>query len=166
MLNSHWPSQHSLPTPWTGVCAVRSAYRQGLWEADSTNHVPFPEKWSSQGRQRASLVAQSVKNLPAMWKTWVRSLGWEDDLEDGMATLSSVLARRIPWTEEPGGLRSTGSQRGEHDSDQARKARTNKPNRRKTKTPDVYYNVLVCLIKCNQICNEDFVLSYSDYTAP
>ena len=51
-----------------------------------------------------SLVAQTVKNLPAMWEIWVRSLGWEDPLEKGMATLSSILAWRIPWTEEPGEL--------------------------------------------------------------
>ena len=44
-----------------------------------------------------------VKNLPATQETWVRSLGWEDPLEEGMATHSSVLAWRIPWTEEPGG---------------------------------------------------------------
>ena len=55
-------------------------------------------------------MAQMAKNLPAMWETWVRSLGWEDPLEEGMATRSSVLAWRIPWTEEPGGLRSIGSQ--------------------------------------------------------
>ena len=52
----------------------------------------------------ASLVAQLVKNLPAMQETWVRSLGWEDPLEKGKATHSSILAWRIPWTEEPGGL--------------------------------------------------------------
>ena len=46
----------------------------------------------------ASLVAQLVKNLPAMWETWVRSLGWENPLEHGMATHSSILAWRIPWT--------------------------------------------------------------------
>ena len=56
-------------------------------------------------------VAQTVKNLPAMWETRVRSLGWEDPLEKGMATHSSILAWRIPWTEEPGGLQSLGSQR-------------------------------------------------------
>ena len=60
-------------------------------------------------------VAQTVKNLPAMWETWVRSLGWEDPLEEGMATQSSTLAWRIPWTEEPGGLQSMGSQRVRHD---------------------------------------------------
>ena len=51
----------------------------------------------------ASLVAQVVKNPPAMWETWVQSLGWEDPLEEGMATHSSVLGWRIPWPEEPGG---------------------------------------------------------------
>ena len=49
----------------------------------------------------ASLVAQMVKNLPAMWETWAQSLGWEDPLEKGMATQSSILAWIIPWTEEP-----------------------------------------------------------------
>ena len=63
----------------------------------------------------ASLVAQTVKNPPAMWETWVQSLGWEDPLEEGMATHSSILAWRIPWTEEPGGLQSMGSQRVGHD---------------------------------------------------
>ena len=52
-----------------------------------------------------------VKNLPAMWKTWVQSLGWEDPLEEGMATHSSILARRIKRIEEPGGLQSMGSER-------------------------------------------------------
>ena len=57
-----------------------------------------------------SLVAQRIKRLPAMQETRVRSLGWEDPLEKEMATHSSTLAWRIPWTEEPGGLQSTGSQ--------------------------------------------------------
>ena len=60
-------------------------------------------------------MAQTVKNLPVMQETWVRSLGWEDALEKGMATHSSILAWRIPWTEEPGGLQSMGSQRVGHD---------------------------------------------------
>ena len=59
----------------------------------------------------ASFVAQLVKNLPAMQETRVRSLGWEDILEKEMATHSSILARRIPWTEEPGRLQSMGSQK-------------------------------------------------------
>ena len=64
---------------------------------------------------RASPVAQTVKNLPAMQETWVQSLGPEDPLEKEMATHSSILAWRIPWTEEPGGLQSMGSQRVRHD---------------------------------------------------
>ena len=62
----------------------------------------------------ASLVAQRLKPLLAMWETWVQSLGQEDPLEKKMATHSSVLAWRIPGTEEPGGLQSTGSQRVGH----------------------------------------------------
>ena len=60
-------------------------------------------------------MAQMVKNLPAMWETWVRSLVWEDPLEEDMTSHSSILAWRIPWTEEPGGLQSTGSHRVRHD---------------------------------------------------
>ena len=58
----------------------------------------------------ASLVAQTVKNLPAVQETWVRSLDWEDPLQKGMTTYSSTLAWRTPWTEEPGVLQSTGLQ--------------------------------------------------------
>ena len=64
---------------------------------------------------RASLVGQTVKNPLAMQETWVPSLGGEDPLEEGVATHSSVLAWRIPWTEEPGGLQSTGLQRVRQD---------------------------------------------------
>ena len=60
------------------------------------------------------LVAQMVKNLLAMLETWVQSLGWKDPLEKEMATHSSILAWRIPWTEEPGGLQPMGSQRVRH----------------------------------------------------
>ena len=59
-------------------------------------------------------MAQLVKNLPAVQKTWVQSLGWEDPLEKGTATHSSILAWRIAWTEEPGRLQSRGLQRVEH----------------------------------------------------
>jgi len=76
-----------------------------------TSHLPeFNYVFSVE----ASLVAQMIKNLPAMQETWVRSLGWEDLLEKGMATHSSILAWRIPWTEEPDRLQSTGSQRVGH----------------------------------------------------
>ena len=63
----------------------------------------------------ASLVAQRIKHLPAMQETCVQSRGWEDPLEKEMATHSSILAWRIPWTEEPEGLQSTGLQRVGHD---------------------------------------------------
>ena len=65
--------------------------------------------------QKLPLVAQKVKNLPTMQETWVGSLVWEDPLEEGMATHCSILAWRIPWTEEPGGLQSTGLQRVRQD---------------------------------------------------
>ena len=57
----------------------------------------------------ASAVAQRLKPLPAMRETWVHSLGWEDPLEEGMVTHSGILAWRISWTEEAGGLQSMGS---------------------------------------------------------
>ena len=60
-------------------------------------------------------MAQMVKNTPGMQETWVQSLGWEDPLEEGMATHSSILVWRIPWTEEPGELQSVGLQRVRHD---------------------------------------------------
>ena len=63
----------------------------------------------------ASLVAQTVKSLPTVWETRVQSLGWEDPLEKEMATHSNILAWKIPWTEEPGGLQSMGLQRVGHD---------------------------------------------------
>ena len=59
-------------------------------------------------------MAQTLKSLPAGQETWVLSLDREDPLEEGMASLSSILAWRIPWTEEPGGLQSVGSQRVGH----------------------------------------------------
>ena len=60
-------------------------------------------------------MAQTVKHLPTMWETWVQSLGREVPLEKEMATHSSILAWKIPWTEEPGRLQSMGSQRVGHD---------------------------------------------------
>ena len=67
------------------------------------------------GEPRTSPVALMIKNLPATQETQVQSLGREDPLEKGMATCSSILAWRIPWTEEAGGLHSMGSQRVGHD---------------------------------------------------
>ena len=65
--------------------------------------------------ERASMVAQMVKNPPAVWESWVQSLGWDDFLKKGMATHSSILAWKIPWTEEPSRLQSMGLQRVRHD---------------------------------------------------
>ena len=63
----------------------------------------------------SSLVAQTVKCLPTMWETWVQSLRWEDLLQKEMATYSSILAWKMPWTEEPGRLQSMGFERVRHD---------------------------------------------------
>ena len=72
----------------------------GLGSSSGEGHGdPLQYSW-------ASLVARTVKNLPAMQETWVRSLSWEDPLEEGMATHPSILAWRIPWTVEPSGLQS------------------------------------------------------------
>ena len=78
-----------------------------IWAGEAIGHLG-----SASGR--ASLEAQSVKN-PAMQETWVQSLHQEGSLEEGMATHSSILAWRIPWTEDLGGLQSMGSQRVGHD---------------------------------------------------
>ena len=75
----------------------------------------FPPSIFPSIRVFSSEVAQRIKRLPAMQDTRVRSLDWEDPLEKEMATHSSILAWRIPWTEEPGGLQSMGSQRFRHD---------------------------------------------------
>ena len=85
----------------------------GTW--GKTNRIPIlhilsSPKWCPQASQ-----TQTVKNLHAMQETWVQSLGWEDPLEEGMATHSSTLAWEIPWTEEPGGLQTTGLPRVGHD---------------------------------------------------
>ena len=73
-----------------------------------------PEKEQTKPKL-ASPVAQTVKHLPAMREIQVRSLGWEDHLQKEMATHSSIIAWKIPWTEESGGLQSMGSQRVGHD---------------------------------------------------
>ena len=95
-------------------------YRLGiLWNVSKSGYIWYVRRVEcvfngivvSELLTRSPSVAQMVKNLPVMWETWVRSLGWEDPLEEGMATHSSILAWRIPWTEEPGGLQSVGLQR-------------------------------------------------------
>ena len=87
--------------------------------------IPGPRRSPGEGRgwplqdSWASLVAQTVTNPPAMRETVVWSLGWEDPLEEGMASYSRIVAWRIPWTEEPGGLQSMGSQSRTRRSDEA-----------------------------------------------
>ena len=74
-----------------------------------------PYKKNAQDASRLELVAQTVKHLPTVRETWFQSLGGEDPLEKAMAPYSSILAWKIPWTEEPGGLQSMGSRRVGHD---------------------------------------------------
>ena len=83
--------------------AVHGVTKSWTRLSDSTELYPLQYSW-------ASLVVQIVKNLPAMRETWVPSLGWDGPLEESMATHSSILTWRIPLTEKPGGLQSTGLQ--------------------------------------------------------
>ena len=92
-VHDHW-EDHAL-TIWTFVGRVTSLVFNTL--------------------SRFAMVAQTVKRLPAMWKTWVQSLNQEDPLEKAMAPHSSTLAWKIPWMEDPGGLQSMGSLRVGHD---------------------------------------------------
>ena len=87
-----------------------------LWDSHLNARVQHHKSWGQEDGSgfESSLVAQMVKNLPAKWETWVRSLGWEDHVKKGMTTYSSILAWRFPWTEEPGGVQSMGSQRVGH----------------------------------------------------
>ena len=91
----------------------------GLWNQTAHVHIPAgpltPCTTLTVLGFGLTYVVQRLKRLPAMRETQVRSLGWEDPLEKEMATHSSILAWRIPWTEEPGGLQSTGLQRVRHD---------------------------------------------------
>ena len=98
-----WPGIQSEPPVLEGDVLTTGPPRKSLeWIS-----IKYNSSW-------ASLVAQMVKNLPAMQETRVQSLGWENPLEEGMATHSSILAGMIPWTEETGGLQSMGSQRVGH----------------------------------------------------
>ena len=102
-----------------GVCS--SVGRESACNAGDPGSIPGLGISSGEGigyplqYSWASLVAQMIKNLPAMWETWVWTLAREDPLEEGTATHSSLLAWRIPWTEEPGGLQSMELQRVGHD---------------------------------------------------
>ena len=97
------------------VVTVMKSRSSVLYPFDIENSITFtPEFWSTIWVLCASLVAQMVKNLPTLQETWVQSLGWEDPLEKWMPTHSNILAWRIPWTKEPGGLQSLASQRVRH----------------------------------------------------
>ena len=99
-----------------GSAGKESACNAGDWGSiPGSRRSPGEGKGYSLQFSWASLVAQTVKNLPAMQETQVLSLGQEDPLEKGMATHSSTLAWRIPWTEEPGELETMESQRVGHD---------------------------------------------------
>ena len=87
--------QDCFPSRWTGLISLQS---KGLSRVLQHHSSKASILWHSAFFIRASLIAQLVKNLPAMQKTWIRSLGWEDPLEKGKATHSSILAWRIPWT--------------------------------------------------------------------
>ena len=109
----HLPAQFTIsafaPKSFRVTCGMPACYR---------HNNPIPTTLTTITAvigTRGFLVAQMVKNLPTMQETWVCSLGQEDPLEKGMATHSSILAWRIPRTEEPGGLQSMGSQRVGHD---------------------------------------------------
>ena len=102
--------------PWTeepgGLWSIES---QRVGHVSTLTHIYIIQENPSLLRFLAFLVAQMVKNLPAMQETWVQSLGWEDPLEKGTAAHTIILAWKIPGTEEPGGLQSMGSQRVGHD---------------------------------------------------
>ena len=79
-------------------CGARAQLLRGMWNRPPPGAEPVPRALAGGLSTRASLVAQLEKNPLAMWETWVRSLDWEDPLETGKATHSSILAWRIPWT--------------------------------------------------------------------
>ena len=116
------PMPSSIPqdVPWIGV-PCSSVGKESTCNAGDPGSIPGSRRSPGEGIgypfqcSWASLVAQLVKNLPAMQETRIWSLGWEDTLEKEMATHSSILAWRIPWTEKPGRLQSVGLQRVGHD---------------------------------------------------
>ena len=98
-----WAAIYGVAQSRTRLTRLSSSSSSIQQHVRSWMSVPYPH-----GSQGVSLVAQTVKNLPAIWETWVWSLGREDPLKKGMATHSSTFAWRIPWVEEPGSLQSMG----------------------------------------------------------
>ena len=108
----HLQSRRLQFDPWVGKITWRRAMNPGSIPGSGRSAgegIGYPLQYSW-----ASLMAHMVKNLPAVWETWVVSLAWEDPLKKGTATHSSILAWRFPWTKEPGRLQSMGSQRVRH----------------------------------------------------
>ena len=101
------PRADAIETLWTQMSCSSSGLTF-FYLPSAQSHRSHPLSASALRVSRASLVVQMIKSLPAMQETQVRSLDWEDPLEKGTATLSSILAWRIPLTEEPGGLQSMG----------------------------------------------------------
>ena len=103
------PCQSDKPVAFQGFSGS-SAGKESTYNAGDSGSIPVSARSPGEGigylLQYAwvSLLAQMVKNPPALWETWVQSLGWEAPLEKGKGTHSSILAWRIPWTEEPGRL--------------------------------------------------------------
>ena len=116
--NRKWqPTPVLLPAEFDGQRSLMGFSPWGHKAQDMTEHSTQRAGWEEKGLSEKniyyviSLVAQMVKHLSTTWETRIRALGWEDPLEKGMATQSSILAWRNPWTEVPDGLQFTGSQR-------------------------------------------------------
>ena len=107
---------HRVGHDWSDLAAAAAAGRECNFPDEPQSLANYSAVLGFSFNAWASLVAQKVKHPPVMWETMVQSLGWEDPLEIGMATHSSILAWRIPWTEESGGLHSMELQRAGHDS--------------------------------------------------
>ena len=105
---SWWATVHGVTKSWTWLSTQHSFSLEGP-RSYCFQKAGYILNTFALWNLEKLLVAQT-KNLPAMRETWVGSLGWEDPLEEAMATHSSILAWRTPWTEEPGGLQSTGLQ--------------------------------------------------------
>ena len=109
-----WTVAHQAPPSWTEAKILEwvaiSFCRGSSWSRDRAWVLLRLLHW-----QAVPWWLRMVKNLPAVWENWLQSVGWEDPLEKGMATHSSVPAWKIPWTEDPGRLQSMGSQRVRHD---------------------------------------------------
>ena len=117
---SHWElNRCNIQVKAAGPCGTRACLLHcSVTMVDKLVSLPKVtqgEYYLFSGVNRISLVAQTVKCLPKMWETWVRSLSREDPLEKEIATHSSIHAWKIPWTEEPLGLQSMGSQRVRQD---------------------------------------------------